>query len=178
MPRTLVPGRAPCPQCGSVFATNRPQRQRFCSRLCAKRWNARHKVTFKGRLRTLRGYVLLSLPDHPMATRDGYVFEHRVVMAEKLGRMLLPTEVVDHVNGIKDDNRPENLRVLTKKQHDALPSPLRPVVCPNCDHTITVTGGLRVVAVTPPGRPHPVVLRDGTVRESVDAKGGGAVPPS
>jgi hypothetical protein len=55
------------------------------------------------------GYVLLHRPDHPFAADKGYVREHRLVMEAHLGRTLLPTEVVHHINGIPDDNRIENL---------------------------------------------------------------------
>jgi hypothetical protein len=58
------------------------------------------------------GYVLLWMPGHPEANRHGQVREHRIVMATMLGRPLRPGEVVDHRNDIRDDNRPENLRLF------------------------------------------------------------------
>lgn len=46
-----------------------------------------------------------------MARSDGYVMEHRLVMARRIGRPLLRSEVVNHINHDPRDNRPENLEL-------------------------------------------------------------------
>lgn len=62
-----------------------------------------------------KGYVLLYAPDHHSingrGTKRKYVFEHRIVMEGLLGRPLRRNETVHHINGITDDNRPENLEL-------------------------------------------------------------------
>jgi hypothetical protein len=62
------------------------------------------------------GYRELYLPDHPNAQKSGKVAEHTVVMVEKLGRPLRKGENVHHINGVKDDNRPENLELWRVSQ--------------------------------------------------------------
>lgn len=62
------------------------------------------------------GYRIVYLPGHPMANSSGAIAEHRLVMAEHIGRNLLPNENVHHVNGDRLDNRIENLELWSKSQ--------------------------------------------------------------
>jgi hypothetical protein len=66
--------------------------------------------------KTSKGYVRVYLPEHPNAMSDGQILEHILIMSEHLGRPLTDDEQVHHKNGVKDDNRIENL-VLKIKAH-------------------------------------------------------------
>jgi ribosomal protein S27E len=84
--------------------------------------NGEHHCNWKnGRWKSL-GYVRVSIENnsffYPMAYRNRYwIFEHRLVMAQHLGRCLQPWELIHHKNGIKDDNRIENLELTTQGNH-------------------------------------------------------------
>jgi hypothetical protein len=65
-----------------------------------------------GRTLDKHGYVLIWMPTHPEASIHGYVREHRIVMAQKLGRPLTREEVVHHKNGNTQDNTPDNLELF------------------------------------------------------------------
>lgn len=58
------------------------------------------------------GYIQVYRPNHPLATKDGYVMEHRLVMEQRLGRYLRLEEVVHHINHDTTDNRIENLALF------------------------------------------------------------------
>jgi hypothetical protein len=70
-------------------------------------------VPYTGRTVDAKGYVRLYRPDHPNAHASGWVFEHVEVMARWLGRPLFADERVHHRNGVRDDNRLENLELWT-----------------------------------------------------------------
>ena len=73
-----------------------------------------------GRTIASSGYVLVKRRDHPLADVRGYVYEHRLVACEVLGRLLEKDEEVHHRNGDKTDNRPENLEIMPSRAIHAL----------------------------------------------------------
>lgn len=115
-----------CPCCGKArwvpFIKGAPQY--YWCHFCVKK-SQKESLNYNwkgGRYKSKRhGYVFIRLqPDdffYPMVDCVGYVREHRLVMASHLGRCLQPWEIVHHKNGIRDDNRIENLQLIQEMQH-------------------------------------------------------------
>ena len=78
-----------------------------------------------GRTRRSDGYILILHPDHPRADERNYVYEHIVIAEKKIGRLLTDNEVVHHINGAKNDNRPKNLQVVKDVDHRCFHAELR-----------------------------------------------------
>lgn len=66
-----------------------------------------------------KGHKRLYMPDNPSSI-SGMIAEHRYVMEKHLGRKLNSAEVIHHINKIPDDNRIENLKIMTASEHSKL----------------------------------------------------------
>lgn len=117
-----------------------PRQKKFCSNKCygtflkdnpsarnhfkdgAKAWNKGLKGYHSGkrhwkwkggrRLNKSNGYIEIYTPGHPYTNYKKIVYEHRLIMEKHIDRFLYPKERVHHINGIKTDNRIENLQLF------------------------------------------------------------------
>ena len=125
-----------CERCGEQFTTKN-LKKKFCSKECrfknhsevltgkkrpeiSMRFRGEKNPNWKGGRRFDKdGYVIVNAPpNHPFANQNGGIREHRLIAEKQIGRHLQRDEVCHHINGIKDDNRIENLIVMKKKSHD------------------------------------------------------------
>jgi hypothetical protein len=107
--RHLVHAKCGCCEKDFSFraSSRRKQDVYYCSSSCASKVNRRNKSS--GWKIGADGYVYKS-------SNGGKVFQHRLLMEQKLGRPLVGDENVHHINGDKSDNRIENLELWSHRQ--------------------------------------------------------------
>lgn len=126
-----------CSICGKKIVKNnailRKGHGRFCSIGCKSEWmrqfTREKNPNWRGGRVIIAGRPCLYIPSHPRANKQGYVYEHIVVMENQIGRPLKwirhahrDNEVVHHINGEYTDNRIENLILMTEFDHKSMHS--------------------------------------------------------
>ena len=115
-----------CLRCKEEFISHSHHHQKFCSISCAVMYNPPNKV---GRLSSRwKGGRHIDCDGYWRTLIIGlrkYIPEQRKIMERYLERKLKPGEIVHHINGIKNDNRMENLRLMTRSEHNILHSKTR-----------------------------------------------------
>ena len=92
---------------------NNPSMRHFCNHECyGKNKQGSGNPKWRGGSTIADGYVYIYKPEHPLATKHGYVAEHRLVMEQELGRLLTREEVVHHVDKNTRNNQIANLMLF------------------------------------------------------------------
>jgi len=123
-----------CQHCGQAFliypSKVKMGKGKFCSRACSDKGAIGNRggdksPSWKGEKRERKGvdgYIFTRAPGHHRAL-DNYTKRACLVVEKKISRLLLPNEVVHHINRKKDDDRPDNLSVLTRQDHAKIHRP-------------------------------------------------------
>jgi len=120
----------PCPDCGKErwvqLGRAKIQHSYVLCRSCSNRLKMESRKFDKspcwkgGRITDYLGYILIKLRPNDFfysMTHNGYIKEHRLVMAKHLGRCLHSWEIIHHKNHIRSDNRLENLQLIGDDGH-------------------------------------------------------------
>jgi len=121
-----------CNTCGNDFQVkpSHYDKRKTCSRKCGgilrrELVGGEKHGRWKGGTRMVNGYRQVKKWGHPFANTLGYVYEHRLVVEQAIGRFLQTEEEVHHKDGNKSNNVLDNLEVMTKGEHMKLHASLR-----------------------------------------------------
>lgn len=115
------------------------------------------------RFKDKRGYIHIYRPNHPFTDKNGYVYEHRLVMEAHLGRYLTPNEVVHHKKS-RSNNNIENLELKPNQATHARTHMIGNNYSKIVDHTNTKCiecGSKNTAKLKRNGRPHWLNKLDG-----------------
>jgi len=111
--------RHPCSNCGILVDRK--------AKLCHHCFIKKRGTSYRGlnRYRTaphkqymrVNGYIKEYCPNHPNCDNHGVVPQHRLVMESVLERYLEKDEIIHHLNGVRHDNRPQNLALVKAHSH-------------------------------------------------------------
>ncbi len=123
-----------CARCSAPFRVKYPSTaKRYCSKSCSAK-DTSSKRDYRGeknpkwrggRILQVDGRIYVYAPDHPLATKAGYVYEYRLAAEKVLGRTLSREEIVHHVNADPSTAIPGALAPITQGQHAALEAELK-----------------------------------------------------
>lgn len=113
----------PCERCGAerwvAILRGKPV-SKICASCHYSDITGKNSPSYRNGEKRNSGYVYLVCKGHPSCDVDGYVPRGRLVLEKKLGRYLLKSYHMHHLNGITDDDRPENLIELSPSAHSTL----------------------------------------------------------
>lgn len=155
-----------CPACGALRGRTTPPKPGQVCRTCKGRMHSalmsgERNPAFKGTpFIDNDGYVRVWAPEHHRADNSGRVYEHILVAETAFGQPVTREYHVHHINGVKHDNRPENLEVLLESDHHRGHDHR-----PKLDGAVSAKGGVVVVL---PKRSRIASIEDGGVVDVYD----------
>lgn len=156
-----------CPQCGEVRI--RKTQPRTPTQICisckyknqlGQNSGDKNPAWNGGKFIDCDGYVKIYAPDHHRAVTQCHVYEHIIVAEKLVGHPITKDYQVHHINGVKHDNRPENLRVMSITEHHSHHAAVH-----HLDGGRTINGG--TVVIIPKTSPI-VSIEDGGVTDVYD----------
>ena len=108
-----------CFDCGKIVYQGSKRCRSCFLKLLAKEGRPKGKdsSTWKGGRHKAKGYIYIYAREHPHCNSNNRIAEHILIWEQAHNQYLPDGWVVHHINGIRDDNRLENLYAMPKKNH-------------------------------------------------------------